>query len=148
MSKKGAQGAIGGNQRVKISVGDVEVQVSYGAGSDTSHHLKSADTGNQAPAAAPIKDKAPVAAAKKEMRVISADEVAKHNKKDDCWVTINGQVLDVTKFLPDHPGGAKAILLYAGKEASEEFNMLHKPDVIQKYAAYTIIGTAPQKSKL
>jgi len=68
------------------------------------------------------------------------EEVAKHNKEDDCWVVVNGTVLDVTRFLPDHPGGKKAILLYAGRDATEEFNMIHKPDVIEKYAPYTIIG--------
>ena len=57
------------------------------------------------------------------------EEVAKHNKKDDCWVIIGNQVLDVTQFLPDHPGGQKAILLYAGRDATEEFNMLHDPKV-------------------
>ena len=57
----------------------------------------------------------------------TAAEVAKHNKKDDVWVIVNGQVLDVTSFLPDHPGGEKAILLYAGRDATEEFNMLHDP---------------------
>ena len=31
----------------------------------------------------------------------------------------------MTEFMPDHPGGKKAIMLYAGKDASEEFNMLH-----------------------
>lgn len=70
----------------------------------------------------------------------SAADVAKHNKKDDCWVIINGQVLDVTNFLPDHPGGEKAILLYAGRDATEEFNMLHDPKVIQRYAPDTVIG--------
>ena len=42
----------------------------------------------------------------------TAEEVAKHNKKDDIWVIVDGQVLDVMKFLPDHPGsgGEKAIL--------------------------------------
>ncbi|CAG8682286.1 3319_t:CDS:2, partial [Cetraspora pellucida] len=38
----------------------------------------------------------------------------------DCWVIVNGEVLDVTNFLPDHPGGKKAILIYAGKDATEE----------------------------
>jgi succinate dehydrogenase/fumarate reductase flavoprotein subunit len=59
------------------------------------------------------------------------DEIAKHNSKDDCWVAINGQTLNVTDFLENHPGGPKAILLYAGKDASEEFNMLHDKNVIE-----------------
>ncbi|RKP11364.1 hypothetical protein BJ684DRAFT_13020, partial [Piptocephalis cylindrospora] len=46
----------------------------------------------------------------------------------------------VTDFLPDHPGGKKAILLFAGKDATEEFNMLHKPDVVAKYAPETVVG--------
>lgn len=68
------------------------------------------------------------------------EEVAKHNKKDDIWVIVDGQVLDVTKFLPDHPGGEKAILLYAGRDATEEFNMLHDPKVIPRYAPDAVIG--------
>ncbi|KAI0093462.1 Flavocytochrome c [Irpex rosettiformis] len=71
----------------------------------------------------------------------SAAEVAKHNKKDDCWVIVDGQVLDVTSFLPDHPGGEKAILLYAGRDATEEFNMLHDPKVIPRYAPDSVIGS-------
>lgn len=67
-------------------------------------------------------------------------EVAKHNKKDDIWVVVDGQVLDVTKFLPDHPGGEKAIILYAGRDATEEFNMLHDPKVIPRYAPDAVIG--------
>lgn len=62
-------------------------------------------------------------------REFTAAEVAQHNKKDDVWVIVNGQVLDVTSFLPDHPGGEKAILLYAGRDATEEFNMLHDAKV-------------------
>ncbi|KAJ1553738.1 hypothetical protein HK096_006640, partial [Nowakowskiella sp. JEL0078] len=56
------------------------------------------------------------------------DEVRLHNKENDCWVVVNGQVLNATEFLPDHPGGKKSIMLFAGKDASEEFNMLHKPE--------------------
>jgi len=49
--------------------------------------------------------------------------------------------LDVTNFLNEHPGGKDSIMLFAGKDASEEFNMIHKPDVISKYAPQVIIGT-------
>ncbi|KAJ3114587.1 hypothetical protein HK100_001615 [Physocladia obscura] len=88
---------------------------------------------------------APAAAAKptekKVLREITAAEVAKHNKENDCWVIVNGQVLDATPFLKDHPGGKKAILIYAGKDATEEFNMMHKRDVVDKYAPEIIIGT-------
>lgn len=66
------------------------------------------------------------------------DEVAKHNAKGDVWVIINSRVLDVSKFLPVHPGGEVAIMAFAGKDASEEWNMIHKPDVID-----TWIGKGP-----
>lgn len=44
-----------------------------------------------------------------KLREISLEEVSKHNKDDDCWVAVNGQVLDVTEFKKDHPGGEAAI---------------------------------------
>jgi flavocytochrome c len=50
-----------------------------------------------APAAAPAEEK------KQEMGSYTMTEVAKHKTEDDCWVAINGQVLDVTNFLADHP---------------------------------------------
>ena len=45
---------------------------------------------------------------------VSAADVLKHNKDSDCWVIIGEDVFDVTNFLADHPGGKKAIMLYAG----------------------------------
>jgi len=68
------------------------------------------------------------------------EEVAKHNTKADCWVVLDGKVLDVTKFLGEHPGGELAILTFAGKDATEEFNMIHPPDVVGKYAPDAVIG--------
>merc|ERR1719413_350061 len=82
---------------------------------------------------------------------ITLEEVAKHTTKGDCWVAVNGQVLNVTGFLPNHPGGELAILTFAGKDATEEFNMIHPPDVIPKYAPDAIIGdvgaAGPKKVK-
>jgi L-lactate dehydrogenase (cytochrome) len=39
---------------------------------------------------------------------ISAVEVAKHSSLDDCWIVVNGKVYDLTKFAPNHPGGAES----------------------------------------
>ncbi|OUS46256.1 cytochrome b5 [Ostreococcus tauri] len=66
-------------------------------------------------------------------RALTMDEINKHNTEGDLWVIIEGNVYDLTKFLPDHPGGKKAIMLFAGKDATEEFNMLHPPNVLKKY---------------
>ncbi|GBG32990.1 Cytochrome b5 [Hondaea fermentalgiana] len=71
---------------------------------------------------------------------VSKDELAKHNKADDCWIAISDHVYDVTNFLNDHPGGKKAILMYAGKDATAEFEMLHKPEVLTKYAKDLKVG--------
>merc|ERR1712217_6273 len=54
------------------------------------------------------------------MSAYTMDEVKKHTTKGDCWVVVSGQVLDVTKFLGEHPGGELAILTFAGKDATEE----------------------------
>lgn len=60
-------------------------------------------------------------------------DVQKHNKQDDCWVIVHGKVYDVTEFLPEHPGGSKIILKYAGKDATKKFDPIHPPDTLDKY---------------
>lgn len=71
-------------------------------------------------------------------------EVAKHTAENDCWVIVGDQVLDVTKFMPDHPGGKLAIMKFAGKDATEEFDMLHQREVIEKYAPESVIGVVAE----
>ncbi|CAI2179633.1 19778_t:CDS:1 [Funneliformis geosporum] len=67
------------------------------------------------------------------MRLISAQEISEHNKREDCWVIIHGKVYDLTNFLPEHPGGIKVILNQAGKDATAAFDPIHPLDIIQKY---------------
>jgi hypothetical protein len=40
---------------------------------------------------------------------------------------------DVTEFMPEHPGGPKIILKYAGKDATEEYEPIHPPDTLDKF---------------
>ena len=74
------------------------------------------------------------------MEKYTMEEVAKHNTINDCWVVVNNNVLNVTDFLKKHPGGMDAILSWAGKDASERYNIFHKPYTISKFAPKIIIG--------
>eukprot|EP01080_Neovahlkampfia_damariscottae_P010159 gene10159-2579_t len=80
------------------------------------------------------------------MKQFSVEEVSKHTSENDCWVIVNGKVLNVTKFLDEHPGGKDSIMMFAGKDASEEFNMIHAEGTIEKTAPFTIIGTVGASS--
>ena len=60
------------------------------------------------------------------------EEVAKHNTKDDCWLTIGGKVYDVTEWLKDHPGGGTIVLLSAGQDATDIFTNFHDDSVLGK----------------
>ncbi|RWA12564.1 hypothetical protein EKO27_g2537 [Xylaria grammica] len=68
------------------------------------------------------------------------EEVAKHNKKDDLWVVVKGVVMDLSNWLDEHPGGPQAIMNFMGRDATEEFEMLHDDEVIPKYAPEQVIG--------
>lgn len=80
------------------------------------------------------------ASSKKLTQTYTMAEIEKHNKKDDLWMAVNGEVINATDFLEDHPGGEAALLLMAGRECSEQFNMLHERDTIEKYANECRIG--------
>merc|ERR1712136_333859 len=86
---------------------------------------------------------ASAAPAKKQEKAFSGytmEEVAKHTKKGDVWVVLHGRVLNVSNFFSQHPGSELAILTFAGKDAAAEFDMIHPPDVVKKYAPDAIIG--------
>lgn len=49
------------------------------------------------------------------------DEIRKHASEKSCWIVIKGGVYDITKYLPEHPGGPQWILDWAGKDATEAY---------------------------
>lgn len=55
----------------------------------------------------------------KRVRIYTAEDVAEHVSSSSCWVSREGKVYDVTKFLDDHPGGDDFILKYAGQDIGE-----------------------------
>lgn len=46
----------------------------------------------------------------RDRTVFTIDEVALHNKNDDCWTVIDGDVYDVSHFVRQHPGGNSSIM--------------------------------------
>ena len=52
------------------------------------------------------------------------DDVAKHNRSNDCWVIVHDRAYDVTKFVPKHPGG-NMIHVNAGGECTALFESYH-----------------------
>jgi cytochrome b involved in lipid metabolism len=56
---------------------------------------------------------------------IASTEVAAHNSRETCWSTINGNVYDLTSWIPEHPGGEQAILQLCGTDGSAKYNGKH-----------------------
>lgn len=65
------------------------------------------------------------------MATIEGAELAKHNSRQSCWLVIHGEIWDATDFLDQHPGGANLILKLAGKDASEEYDLFHNPELVR-----------------
>ncbi len=55
----------------------------------------------------------------------SATVVATHNSATSCWTIIDGNVYDLTKWIPQHPGGAAAIKQLCGKDGTALFHGQH-----------------------
>ena len=48
-------------------------------------------------------------------------DLSSHSTKEDCWLAVDGNVYDVTTFIPSHPGGEQ-ILAGCGQDASAMFH--------------------------
>mgnify|MGYP003687695577 CR=1 FL=1 len=53
----------------------------------------------------------------------AADSSLFRTNRTDCWIAVKGQVYDVTPYLQEHPGGVAAIVMNAGKDATEDFEV-------------------------
>jgi cytochrome b involved in lipid metabolism len=67
-----------------------------------------------------VTTKAPIPTTTASSGITTAD-LAKHSGESSCWMVINGNVYDVTKYISSHPGGT-VILLGCGKDATGLFN--------------------------
>jgi cytochrome-b5 reductase len=56
-------------------------------------------------------------------RVITMEEVARHNSEVDAWTVVEGKVYNISPFLKLHPGGKK-ILRAAGIDGTDIFSKI------------------------
>lgn len=80
------------------------------------------------------------------------EEIRKHSSEKSSWVVIKGKVYDVTKYMPEHPGGPQWILDWAGKDATEAFETkggmgMDHSSFAEELMAPMLIGTVDSSSK-
>jgi len=51
-------------------------------------------------------------------KIFDATEIGRHNKKSDCWISIDGGVYDVTRYLARHKDFEYDITKHCGTDTS------------------------------
>ncbi|KAH0669984.1 hypothetical protein KY285_024137 [Solanum tuberosum] len=67
-----------------------------------------------------------------DKKYITSEELKKHDKQDDLWISIQGKCYNVTNWVKEHPGGDIPIRSLAGQEATDAFIAFH-PGTAWKY---------------
>ncbi|KAG6575202.1 Delta(8)-fatty-acid desaturase 2, partial [Cucurbita argyrosperma subsp. sororia] len=60
-----------------------------------------------------------------EKKYITSEELLKHNKPGDLWISIQGKVYNVTDWAKEHPGGDTPFLNLAGHDVTDAFIAYH-----------------------
>lgn len=79
---------------------------------------------------------------------VSPEELAKHDKENDCWVALKGNVYNVTTYLQYHPGGVEELMRGAGADATELFNEVHRWVNYESILAKCLVGPYKLESPL
>lgn len=79
-------------------------------------------------------------------KIIELDELKQHDKAENPWFVVNGEVYDGTPFLEGHPGGAQSIISAAALDATDEFMAIHSETAKAMMPDYHI-GTLSAESR-
>jgi len=58
-------------------------------------------------------------------RYISQEDLSKHNKVGDLWISIQGKIYDVSDWAKDHPGGELPLFNFSGRDVTDAFVAYH-----------------------
>lgn len=56
-------------------------------------------------------------------RTYTWDQIKEHDKEEDKWLVVEGNIYDITRFAKKHPAGPRIISHFAGQDATVR---LHK----------------------
>eukprot|EP01039_Chlorochromonas_danica_P009799 gene9799-10837_t len=85
-----------------------------------------------------------------DLKEYSLEEIAKHDKKEDCWIILGNEenggpkVYNITNYLDEHPAGDQIVLEYAGKDAEEAFSNACHSQNAKAIAKTFLIGTVKE----
>ena len=79
-------------------------------------------------------------------RLITIDELRKHDGDQSPWFVLKGEVYDGTSFLDGHPGGGQSIISAAGMDATDEFVAIHSETAKSMMPEYHI-GTLDAEAR-
>jgi hypothetical protein len=72
-------------------------------------------------------------------------EVSKHTHLNDTWLIYKHQVLGVTKWISQHPGGEQTLIRFVGGDATDEIRAFHNDVVLEKRLPCFVIGSVSDK---
>ena len=79
-------------------------------------------------------------------KLITIDELRKHDDEKNPWFVVNGEVYNGAAFLEGHPGGAQSIISAAGMDATDEFMAIHSETAKSMMPGYHI-GTLDKEAQ-
>ncbi|KAG5508265.1 hypothetical protein JKF63_05521 [Porcisia hertigi] len=66
------------------------------------------------------------------------EEVAQHHTEDDLWIVVDGNVLDVSSFVQQHPGGDMLLDGAGGQDMATVFSHFHDPSSVRLLESFCI----------
>ncbi|AYU77910.1 hypothetical protein, conserved [Leishmania donovani] len=73
-----------------------------------------------------------------QLQRYTQEEVARHRTKDDLWIVVDSNVLNVSAFVPHHPGGDVILDGVGGQDMATVFAYFHDPSTVRLMLSFCI----------
>lgn len=108
-------------QLEKYLVGKLGASLEANTETTTSDRTETNDTITNDVRTEPIGQEATKTTPTQVTTALTSTEVAQHTSGSDCWVIVDGNVYNVSDYIPFHPGGSNRIVSRCGTDISADF---------------------------